>query len=72
MIYSPGRFEWVNNQELQFNRTEPIVGWGRDGFKVEALAEPAERVQGSVMSMGTEDEALGGIWQPLFSQDLNE
>lgn len=66
VIYSPGSFTWANNKGLQFNRTEPIVGWTRDGLKVEALAEPAERVRGSVLSIGTEDESLGGIWQPLF------
>ena len=66
VIYSPGLLAWEDNQGLHFNRTEPNVGWIRDGLKVEALAEPAERVSGSVFSIGTEEEALGGIWQPLF------
>ena len=66
VIYSPGIFEWDNEQGLTFHRTKPVTGWVRDGVKVEALAEPAERVKGSVFSIGTEDEALGGMWQPLF------
>ena len=66
VIYSPGVFVWEDNKTLYFQQTEPIVGWKRDGLKVEALAAPAERVTGSVLSIGTEDEALGGMWQPLF------
>ncbi len=67
VIYSPGTFEWDDDkQALHYQRTEPIIAWKRDGVKVEALAAPAERVKDSILSMGTEDEALGGIWQPLF------
>ena len=33
------------------------------GFKVEAVSAPA--LPGSTLSLGTEDEALGGAWRPL-------
>ena len=33
------------------------------GFKVEAVSAPA--LSGSTLSLGTEDEALGGAWRPL-------
>lgn len=68
VIYTPGSLKWKNNEGLQFIRTEPAVGWTREGLKVEAMAKPAERITGSVFSIGTEDEALGGIWQPLFPE----
>lgn len=68
VIYTPGSLKWRSNEGLQFIRTVPAVGWTRDGLKVEAMAEPAERITGSVFSIGTEDEVLGGIWQPLFPE----
>ncbi|GJL50680.1 MAG: hypothetical protein NPIRA01_19070 [Nitrospirales bacterium] len=68
VIYSPGSLKWKDNEGLQFIQTEPAVGWTREGLKIEAMAEPAERITGSVFSIGTEDEALGGIWQPLLPE----
>ncbi len=67
VIYSPGVFIWEKGEGLRFKKTKLVVGWRRGGLKVEAIAGPAKRVKGSVLSIGTEDEALGGIWQPLFS-----
>jgi hypothetical protein len=36
-----------------------------DGVKIEALAEPAQIVAGSLFSIGTDDENYGGVWRPL-------
>ncbi len=36
-----------------------------DGFKIESLAAPTTQVEGSVIAIGTEDEALGGVWRAL-------
>ncbi len=36
-----------------------------DGFKIEALAAPTTQAEGSVLAIGTEDEAFGGVWRTL-------
>ncbi len=43
----------------------PSVTHTVDGFKIEALAAPAAAIKGSVLAIGTEDEAFGGVWRPL-------
>ena len=43
----------------------PSVSHTVDGFKVESLAAPTSQVEGSVFAIGTEDEALGGVWRAL-------
>ncbi|XOV80616.1 MAG: hypothetical protein ACFHVJ_06630 [Aestuariibacter sp.] len=40
--------------------------WQITGLKVEALAGPAALAPESIMSMGSEDEDLGGVWRPLL------
>ncbi|WP_454061088.1 hypothetical protein [Candidatus Nitrospira salsa] len=35
VIYSPGSLKWKDNEGLQFIRTEPAVGWTREGLKIE-------------------------------------
>lgn len=39
--------------------------WIIDGFKVEAISAPDARIPGSVLSIGSEDEKLGGVWRAL-------
>lgn len=39
--------------------------WIIDGFKVEAISAPDPRIPGSVLSIGSEDEKLGGVWRAL-------
>jgi len=48
----------INNQQLS---------WRLDGFKVEAIAAPSPQIPGSALSIGTEDEQLGGQWRALFA-----
>ena len=36
-----------------------------DGFKIESLAAPTIQAEGSVLAIGTEDEAFGGVWRAL-------
>ena len=36
-----------------------------DGFKIESLAAPTTQIEGSVFAIGTEDEALGGVWRAI-------
>lgn len=48
----------INNQR---------VYWQLDGFKVEAIAAPSPLIPGSALSIGTEDEQLGGQWRALFA-----
>lgn len=64
VIWSPGRLgrslaapvEWLPH---------PASGWVVDGFKIEALSAPDTRIHGSVLSIGSEDEQLGGSWRAL-------
>ncbi len=44
----------------------PAATWVVEGLKVEALAGPAAILPGSALSLGTEDEDLGGVWRGLF------
>lgn len=44
----------------------PAATWVLDGLKVEALAGPAALLPGSALSLGSEDEDLGGVWRGLF------
>ena len=41
--------------------------WIIDGFKVEAVSAPDLRIPGSLLSIGSEDEKLGGVWRALGS-----
>ncbi len=54
--------------------TEPVrllresrVFWQIDGLKVEGLAAPSPLLPGSSLSLGSEDEKLGGTWRSLFA-----
>jgi len=46
---------------------ESRVYWQIDGLKVEGLAAPSPLLPGSSLSIGSEDEKLGGVWRSLFA-----
>lgn len=54
-----GKAEFVLNQS-------PGNSYEVQGLKIEALAEPAATVPGSIFSIATDDESYGGVWRPLF------
>ncbi len=64
LIYELARVEPTESVPVRLLR-EPRVAWTVDGFKIEALAAPADLTPGSPLSFGTEDEAYGGVWRPL-------
>ena len=43
------------------------IFWQLDGLKIEGLAAPSPLLPGSSLSVGSEDEKLGGIWRSLFA-----
>lgn len=45
---------------------DPPIGWILDGLKVEAISVAPEHLPFAQMSVGTEDENLGGVWRPLY------
>lgn len=46
---------------------ESRVFWQIDGLKIEGLAAPSPLLPGSSLSIGSEDEKLGGVWRSLFA-----
>lgn len=46
---------------------ESRVFWQLDGLKIEGLASPSPLLPGSSLSIGSEDEKLGGVWRSLFA-----
>jgi len=46
---------------------ESRIFWQIDGLKVEGLAAPSPLLPGSSLSVGSEDEKLGGVWRSLFA-----
>lgn len=40
--------------------------WQISGLKIESLSHPATLTPAAVMSIGSEDEDLGGVWRPLL------
>lgn len=65
VIYRLGRVTGDLRMPLQ-PQVRPPAAWTLDGLKVEALAAPAAAVPGSALSLGSEDESLGGVWRPLY------
>lgn len=67
LIYYAGDFVVNTPGNYQFTLTHPYTNlWKVDGMKVEALAEPAEVISSSVLSIGTDEDVYGGVWRPLF------
>lgn len=69
VVFRAGRVTGDAGRPLE--TSSPVAVWVIDGFKVEALASPADAIPGSVLSIGTEDENYGGVWRPLFSEVLS-
>jgi len=56
-----------NSKDITFARqSRPTIHADLQGLKVESLALPARSAPRSVFSIGTDDEAYGGVWRPLF------
>ena len=64
LVWSPGR---MGNSLASpyFPAPDREPRWVVDGFKVEAVSAPDPRISGSVLSIGSEDEKLGGVWRAL-------
>lgn len=65
VVYRLGKVTEDAGQPVELEQ-HPSAAWTVDGFKIEALAAPTERVKGSLLSVGSEDENLGGVWRALF------
>jgi hypothetical protein len=70
LIYKVGTISGDPLEPVDIIKT-PAVSWILDGMKVEALAAPAQATRGSVLSIGTEDENLGGVWRALYPAALD-
>lgn len=70
VIYELGRI--VDGERPVEVAPRPAATWIVDGLKVEALAETTELVEGSVLSFGSEDERLGGVWRALYPMVAEE
>jgi hypothetical protein len=65
IVYRAGH---IADDLLQPLVLEPArTAWVVDGLKVEALAAPPASIKGSALSIGSEDEHLGGVWRALFA-----
>ena len=64
LVWSPGRMG-DSLATPYFPAPDHEPRWIIDGFKVEAISAPDPRVPGSVLSIGSEDEKLGGVWRAL-------
>lgn len=65
IIYKVGIVQHESKQPVKL--IKPFrASWIIDGFKVEALSGPSNKVHGSFMSFGTEDENFTGNWRPLY------
>lgn len=65
LVWSPGRMGDGLDQPMDTARADREPRWIVDGFKVEALSSPDGRIPGGVLSIGSEDEKLGGAWRAL-------
>ena len=64
VIYKLGRI--INGTRPVDLVLRPATAWTIDGMKVESLAAPTKLVDGSVLSIGSEDENFGGVWRALY------
>lgn len=70
-VYRAGKFVLdADAKKVRFDREEkPASVRHLHGLKVEALAGPPKAVPGSEFSVGTDDEAFGGVWRTLFAEE---
>jgi hypothetical protein len=62
VVYRIGRFDATQPYPIMYEMDNDMV-WRIDGLKVEALG-PAV-VEGSILTVFTDDEYFGGLWRPL-------
>lgn len=65
LVWTPGRLGDSLDRPLLTDHADREPRWIVDGFKVEALSSPDRRIPGGVLSIGSEDEKLGGAWRVL-------
>ena len=65
LVWKVGQLDGGNPAEPLQLAAQQEARWIIDGFKVEAIAAPDPRIPGSVLSIGSEDEKLGGVWRAL-------
>lgn len=63
VIYLIGKINPQANPPV-YIAAKPYKAWQLPGYKIEALASPI--LQGSALSIGTDDEDYGGTWRALF------
>jgi len=66
VIYEAGTIDSDSNDPITITATQanpPKPFWILDGIKIEALAAPA--IEGSMLSVASDDEDYGGVWRPL-------
>jgi len=71
LVYDAGKVVWDPQAGLAFVAEAIRPLWALEGVKVEALADPADAVDGTVLTIGTDDESYGGIWRPLLAPSGN-
>ena len=65
VVWTPGRLGNSLDRPFLTEHADGDARWIIDGFKVEALSSPDRRIPGGVLSIGSEDEKLGGAWRTL-------
>ncbi|SIQ55209.1 hypothetical protein [Solilutibacter tolerans] len=65
LVWTPGQLGMSLDKPFLTDRADRDARWIVDGFKVEALSSPDGRIPGGVLSIGSEDEKLGGAWRVL-------
>ena len=65
LVWTPGRMGTSLDRPFLTEHADRGPRWIVDGFKVEAISSPDHRIPGGVLSIGSEDEKLGGSWRVL-------
>lgn len=65
LVWTPGRMGTGLDRPFLTEHADRGPRWIVDGFKVEALSSPDRRIPKGVLSIGSEDEKLGGAWRVL-------
>lgn len=65
LVWSLGQIGDSLQRPLLTTHADREPRWIIDGFKVEAISAPDPRIPKAVLSIGSEDEKLGGAWRAL-------
>ena len=65
LVWTPGHMGNGLDKPFLTERADRDARWIVDGFKVEAISSPDRRIPKGVLSIGSEDEKLGGAWRAL-------